>query len=148
MEKVILPIFGMLFLCFIAAVSSSNVITSVPAEDQTYLEHSNPLNSYYKYNDIHPTINNTLPFESEDQEILSFWADPMEMIKLVTIVVGFIANMVTVITLLINYEDFSPAILILLRHQSIVDSLLSVLFLICRFGLYFSILFLHICPGG
>ena len=58
MGKAKVFIFGMLFLCIITDVSSSNVPTSMPVEDQTYHDNSNPLKYDYNYNDTPPMINN------------------------------------------------------------------------------------------
>ena len=57
----------------------------------------------------------------------SFWTDPLIISQLVTIAVGIITNIGTVITFWKNGKAFSPLILALFRHQSIIDAILCVI---------------------
>ena len=51
------------------------------------------------------------------------WSDPLDLIKLLTMTIGFVVNALTFATLYKNGDAFSPAILTLFRHQSIADAL-------------------------
>ena len=50
------------------------------------------------------------------------WIQSFDKIQLVCTSVGFLANLLTLVTLVRNHHGFSRLILILLRHQSLVDA--------------------------
>ena len=80
-------------------------------------------------NDMFSAMFSPIPVTNNSEVITpsnSPWKDPLQIAQFVTIVVGFVANSVTLITLGLNGGDFSPVLLILFRHQSVIDGVLCV----------------------
>ena len=67
-----------------------------------------------------------LHYEAED-DVTSLWLFVLQKAELVVLVIGYLANVVTLIALQRSGCYFNPAICLLLKHQSLVDSCVSAL---------------------
>ena len=74
---------------------------------------------------LYSTLNQTEYF-SDEQQIKPLWLQVLDTSQLIMAVLGSLANIITFITLSVNGMAFSPAILFLLRHQSMVDAIACV----------------------
>ncbi len=61
--------------------------------------------------------------QSADVSDSPSWSRILDLCQLTCTLIGFVANVLTLITLIRNHRGFSRVILILFRHQSIIDAL-------------------------
>lgn len=85
----------------------------------TMFEESNTMLSYDNQSIEHSTLGSV---SAGDPSTFDLWSDPFSLVQFVVVVVSVLANLGTALTLWVNGDAFSSAILILFRHQSLVDA--------------------------
>ena len=81
-------------------------------------------NSFLFFSDFNTETSNTSQLNSENPDSgKPLWREIFEKSQLIMTCFGIVANIATIITLMFNGREFSPAIGFLLKHQSFIDAL-------------------------